>query len=133
MTFLYPASSAGRFAGLRARLGRGAILAISIAMSLNLSVQPAAAQAISIIRDTEIERVLRGYEEPLLVAAGVDPATVKLYLVDDSTINAFATQSPANDEAEEKQSHSHRQTASGAKRPFHPAKCQQDVSFALGD
>jgi predicted Zn-dependent protease len=105
LTFLHPARPAGklagRFAGLRTRLARFGVLAVSIAMSLNLSVQPAAAQAISIIRDTEIERVLRGYEQPLLVAAGVDPNTVRLYLVDDPTINAFATQSPADDEAED--------------------------------
>ncbi len=86
---------------MRAKLGRGAVLAISIALSFNLSVQPAAAQAISIIRDTEIERVLRGYEVPLMVAAGVDPTTVKLYIVDDPEINAFATQSPADDEQED--------------------------------
>ena len=101
MTFQHPARPVGRFAGLRAKCSRYAVLAISLAMSLTLTVQPAAAQSISIIRDTEIERVLRSYEEPLLVAAGIDPATVKLYLVDDPTINAFATQSPANDEAED--------------------------------
>jgi predicted Zn-dependent protease len=105
LTLLHPSQCtglrAGRFAEWRARLGRAAVLTISIAMSLNLSVQPAAAQAISIIRDTEIERVMRGYEVPLLVAAGVDPATIKLYLVDDPTINAFASQSPVNDEGED--------------------------------
>ncbi|MGD0144839.1 MAG: M48 family metalloprotease, partial [Rhizomicrobium sp.] len=101
MTLLHPSRSSGRLGGLRARLGRAAVLGISIAMSLNLGIQPAAAQAISIIRDTEIERVLRGYEEPLLTAAGVDPSTIKLYLVDDPTINAFAAQSPADNEGED--------------------------------
>ena len=100
LTFLHPARPAGRLAGLRAKLGRGAVLAISIALSFNLSVQPAAAQAISIIRDTEIERVLRGYEVPLRSR----PASIRdrqLYLVDDPEINAFATQSPADDEQED--------------------------------
>jgi predicted Zn-dependent protease len=101
LTLLHPSRSSGRLGGLRARLGRAAVLGISIAMSLNLGIQPAAAQAISIIRDTEIERVLRGYEEPLLTAAGVDPSTIKLYLVDDPTINAFAAQSPADNEGED--------------------------------
>jgi predicted Zn-dependent protease len=59
------------------------------------------AQSIDIIRDTEIERVLHSYEDPLLKAAGLDPATVKIYLVNDPTINAFATQSPASSETED--------------------------------
>ena len=101
MTLLYPSRQAGRFRPLHARLGRTAVLVLSIALSLNLSIQPAAAQEISIIRDTEIERVLRNYELPLLAAAGVDASTIKLYLVDDPTINAFASQSPANDEGED--------------------------------
>ncbi len=70
-----------------------------IVAALCATIQPVLAQDISLIRDTEIERVMRGYEEPILVAAGIDPNTVKLYLVDDSSINAFATQSPiAGDE-----------------------------------
>ena len=56
--------------------------------------QPAAAQAITIIRDTEIERVLDSYERPLLIAAGIDPSTVKMRIVDDPSLNAFAAQSP---------------------------------------
>jgi predicted Zn-dependent protease len=61
----------------------------------------ASAQSISIIRDTEIERVLYGYERPLLEAAGIDPSTVKLYLDEDSSFNAFATQSPVDSESED--------------------------------
>ena len=59
------------------------------------------AQSIDIIRDTEIERVLHSYEDPILKAAGLDPASVKIYLVNDPTINAFATQSPASSESED--------------------------------
>ena len=62
---------------------------------------PAAAQGISIIRDTEIERVLYSYERPLLEAAGVDPSTVKLYINNDPSFNAFATQSPIASEGED--------------------------------
>jgi predicted Zn-dependent protease len=62
--------------------------------------QPAWAQNIDVVRDAEIERVLRSYEDPILLAAGIDPHTVKLYLVNDPEINAFATQSPVPGEAE---------------------------------
>jgi len=55
---------------------------------------PARAQGIYIIRDSEIERVLRGYEDPILKVAGIDRHTIKIYLVNDPEINAFATQSP---------------------------------------
>ena len=66
-----------------------------------LGVQSVAAQDVSLIRDTEIERVMKSYENPLLVAAGIDPATVRLYLVDDPEINAEATQSPLANEEED--------------------------------
>jgi predicted Zn-dependent protease len=64
--------------------------------------QPALAQddGIGLVRDTEIERVLRGYELPILKAANIDPNTVKLYLIEDPEINAFATQSPFDNEEE---------------------------------
>jgi predicted Zn-dependent protease len=66
-----------------------------------LSAGPAAAQQIEIIRDTEVERVMKGYEDPLLVAAGIDPSSVRMYLVSDPEINAAATQSPIADESED--------------------------------
>ena len=66
-----------------------------------MAIAPSAfAQGIDIVRDAEIERVMRGYEEPILKAAGIDPHTVKLYLVNDPSINAFATQSPVPGESE---------------------------------
>lgn len=61
----------------------------------------ASAQGIELVRDTEIERVLRQYEDPLLVAANIDPQTIKLYLVSDPEINAAATQSPIASESED--------------------------------
>jgi predicted Zn-dependent protease len=62
--------------------------------------QSAWAQGLDVVRDAEIERVLRSYEDPILVAAGIEPHSVKVYLINDPEINAFATQSPVPGEAE---------------------------------
>ncbi|HEX4304211.1 MAG TPA: M48 family metalloprotease [Rhizomicrobium sp.] len=53
---------------------------------------PAAAQGILLLRDTETERALRSYEDPLLKAGGLEPAAVKLYLVNDNSVNAFVAE-----------------------------------------
>jgi predicted Zn-dependent protease len=77
------------------------LLLPALLFAFGLGNQPAAAQGMELVRDTEIERVLKSYEDPLLVAAGIDPATVKLYLVSDPEINAAATQSPMANEEED--------------------------------
>jgi predicted Zn-dependent protease len=53
---------------------------------------PAAAQGLLLLRDTETERALRSYEDPLLRAGGVDPLGVKIYLVNDPTVNSFVAE-----------------------------------------
>lgn len=55
-------------------------------------IAPASAQGISLLQDTETERALRSYEEPILKVAGLDPNAVKMYIVNDPTINAFAAE-----------------------------------------
>ena len=52
----------------------------------------AQAQGIQLLQDTETERVLRSYEDPILGVAGLDPQAVKMYIVNDQTINAFAAE-----------------------------------------
>lgn len=71
---------------------RIASLAVSVLCILLVGLEPAAAQALQLVRDTEIERLLKSYEDPILVAAGLDPAAVKLYIVQDPSINAFAAE-----------------------------------------
>ncbi len=44
---------------------------------------------LSIIRDTEIENTIRVYMAPVFQAAGIDSSQVRIYLVNDSQINAF--------------------------------------------
>ncbi len=51
------------------------------------AARPAAAQ--SILRDSETELLFRDISRPLVQAAGLDPANVKIALVNDSSINAF--------------------------------------------
>src|SRR5690242_18659090 len=41
------------------------------------------------IRDAEIESTLRAYYTPILRAAGLEPAAVHIYIVNDPTLNSF--------------------------------------------
>jgi predicted Zn-dependent protease len=65
--------------------------AAALAMALALSVTHAQAQprGVSLIRDAEIEKNLRGYIDPIVTAAGLSPDSVSLYIVNDSSLNAF--------------------------------------------
>ena len=80
---------------------RLAALVLAPLLCLEPLAQSAHAEGISVIRDTEIERTLRSYEDPILGAAGIDPHTVRLFLVDDPNLNAFATQSPLGGDEED--------------------------------
>jgi len=51
--------------------------------------QPAAAQ--SLIRDAEIEDTLRVYSEPIFRAADLEPNDIKIYIIQDPSLNAFVT------------------------------------------
>lgn len=62
------------------------LLAISLVF---VALPQAAAQ--SLIRDAEIEKILRDYTNPLLLKAGLDPNDVRIYIVNDSSLNAFVT------------------------------------------
>lgn len=64
---------------------------LAAALSAGLMVAaPALSQGL--VRDTEIEAVMREYADPLLVAADLDPKSVDVYLVGDMSFNAFVTQ-----------------------------------------
>jgi predicted Zn-dependent protease len=71
-------------------LGKCARSAVAFVSAVVLSVALAGeAAAQSLIRDAEIEETLRVYTEPLLVAAGVRPEEVHIYIVNDDSVNAF--------------------------------------------
>ncbi|MFT6332926.1 MAG: putative Zn-dependent protease [Lentimonas sp.] len=46
-------------------------------------------QAISLIRDSEIENFLYDLTKPIFKAAGLKPQDIKIYIVQDSSLNAF--------------------------------------------
>ncbi len=79
-------------ANMTMSLGKCVRSAIACASALILSLAfSAQAAAQSLIRDAEIEDTLRVYTEPLLVAAGLRPDEVQIYIVNDDTLNAFVT------------------------------------------
>lgn len=49
-----------------------------------------AAQAQSVIRDTEIEGILREWSDPVFSAMGLEPSEVTILLINDPELNAFA-------------------------------------------
>lgn len=53
--------------------------------------QQAQAQSLSIIRDSEIEDMLRDWSDPIFEAGGLDPQAVNIYLISDFSMNAFVT------------------------------------------
>jgi predicted Zn-dependent protease len=66
-------------------------IAALVAASLGLQA-PAAAQSggpPGVIRDAEIEKLMRDYAEPVLRAAGVNTGATKIFLINDRAFNAF--------------------------------------------
>ncbi len=64
----------------------------ALLISLGLVSAPLVAaprQGPNLIRDAEIEGLLRMYSKPIFKAAGINPASVKVYVIADPSINAF--------------------------------------------
>src|SRR5262245_45561416 len=69
-------------------------LAILTTAALLLSQQPVAAQAppangLPIIRDSEIEQLMRDYSAPILKVAGLSQQNVEVVLINSRVFNAF--------------------------------------------
>jgi predicted Zn-dependent protease len=62
------------------------IFAVTVAAFASAS---APASALSLIRDAETEELLRSYATPIFAAAGLNPRSVNIYLVNDNQVNAF--------------------------------------------
>lgn len=65
------------------------LLAVATAAFVVAVAGPVSAQ--SAIRDTEIEAIIRDWSDPVMVAMGLDPAEVEILLINDASLNAFAT------------------------------------------
>jgi len=54
-----------------------------------LAAAPARAQRLSLIRDAEIEATVGALAGPIFESAGISPASVDIYLVNEDSLNAF--------------------------------------------
>ncbi len=74
------------FAPLRKKTAAATAVFTSLCVAFSSSSALAAA---TLIRDAEIEQTLRIYTDPLLLAANIQPRNVRLFIVQDDSINAF--------------------------------------------
>ncbi|MEM0921855.1 MAG: M48 family metalloprotease [Pseudomonadota bacterium] len=65
-----------------------------LAFLIGLILASPQSHAQGLVRDAEIERTLRMMTDPLLQAAGLNPSTVKLHMVNDRSLNAFVAGGP---------------------------------------
>jgi len=65
-----------------------ALIALILAVTTFVSLTPKS-DAQGLIRDAEIEAILRDFTDPILVAAGLQPDDVGLYIINDPSLNAF--------------------------------------------
>src|SRR4051812_17381542 len=68
-------------------------LAMAAVLACGLVLQPVAASAqegMSLIRDTEIEEILKEDSAPIFTAAGFDSKGVQILLIGSKDLNAFA-------------------------------------------
>lgn len=72
------------------RLFISTVLIVFLVLSVVVSAF-AQSQGLSIIRDQETEDALYSYTRPMFVAGSLSPDTLQIYLVKDSSINAFTT------------------------------------------
>jgi predicted Zn-dependent protease len=62
---------------------------LGLLLAVLLATGRAWAADVGYIRDAEIESTLRTFYTPILQAAGLDPAAVHIYIVNDPTLNSF--------------------------------------------
>ncbi|MDH3335384.1 MAG: M48 family metalloprotease, partial [Rhodospirillaceae bacterium] len=74
----------------RATMLAGAII-IVLAIIIPEFANAQNAKPLRIVRDSETEHIIRTMATPLFSAAGLDPESVKIILVEDNTLNAFVS------------------------------------------
>jgi predicted Zn-dependent protease len=65
------------------------IIALALSVNLFLATAACAQGGPGLIRDAEIEGLLRNMTRPIFKAAGINPGAVKVYVIADDRINAF--------------------------------------------
>jgi predicted Zn-dependent protease len=89
-TVLVPAAARRALGGLQRRPGwRAASLAALQAAALVLAPAAASAQGLPLIRDTEIENLLKDYSRPIFKAAGLSSQNIAIRIVRHDSFNAF--------------------------------------------
>ncbi|MCZ7656518.1 MAG: M48 family metalloprotease [Xanthobacteraceae bacterium] len=74
----------------RARRGRTArAVALAGAVAVALPAPAAAQRGLPVVRDAEIEQLLRDYTTPILRAAGLAKQNIRVIIINDRTFNAF--------------------------------------------
>ncbi len=73
------------------RFDRVAVRLVASVAAATLLFAAAPASAQSAIRDTEIEGIIRGWADPVFSAMGLNPDDVEILLINDPSLNAFAT------------------------------------------
>ncbi|MBL4646452.1 MAG: M48 family metallopeptidase [Rhizobiales bacterium] len=68
------------------RLGLAGAMSLSLVLS---SLVPAQAQRVRVIRDAEIERLIKDYMRPIFRTAGLGDSNIGIVLVNDKSYNAF--------------------------------------------
>ena len=73
------------------RCSRRAIAGLAAASVLvsGASVPAQAQGSIQLIRDAEIEHIIREYSRPIFEVAGLNPNAISVYIINDSRLNAF--------------------------------------------
>ena len=72
------------------RLSFKKIMALAAAIATVVAPTIAQAQGISLLRDAEIEAYLEDYSRPIFKAAGINPDSIEILIVNDGGMNAFA-------------------------------------------
>lgn len=73
----------------RNRFARVAALALAGLLSATASMSAFAQGRVSVVRDAEIEALVRDYARPILKAAGLSSSGIEIVLVNDPSFNAF--------------------------------------------
>jgi predicted Zn-dependent protease len=68
----------------------GALVAV-LALPIRASYAHGDGDSISLLRDAEIEHTIRVFVTPIFRAAGLNPDSVRVHLINDIQLNAFAT------------------------------------------